>query len=202
MEYLDPRWRNDWLPVVRYFLLRKPLFIDKRVIVKISMIAALTADRVIGADNVMPWHLPADLQHFKSVTLGKPVVMGRRTFESIGRPLPGRLNIVLTRDPTWQAPGVLVAHSPAHALAQAGDVDEVMIIGGGKIYQDFLPDAQCLYLTYVENGPQGDTHFPDYKQFAQQHHFEWQTKSEASHPADEKNQYSLRFLTLERVDKA
>jgi len=162
------------------------------------MIAALAAERVIGADNEMPWHLPADLRHFKQVTLGKPVVMGRRTFESIGRPLPGRTNIVLTRDASWQAPGVLVAHTPEQALELAGEVDEVMIIGGGKVYQDFLPQAQRLYLTHVAAEPQGDTRFPDYERYAADNQFEWLELEVHHHPADEQSDYDLRFVTLER----
>jgi len=156
------------------------------------MIAALAADRVIGADNEMPWHLPADLRHFKQVTLGKPVIMGRRTFESIGRPLPGRTNIVLTRDSQWQAAGVLVAHTPEQALELAGEADEVMIIGGGKVYQRFLPLAQRLYLTYVDARLAGDTRFPEYQQI------EWHTLAQECYPADEHNPYDLRFVTLER----
>ena len=120
---------------------------------KLAMIAAMAHDRVIGADNDMPWHLPADLKHFKAVTLGKPVVMGRRTYESIGRPLPGRPNIVVSSSTTTDFPeSVIVVSSPEQALEVAqtlvGDEQEIMIIGGGKIYETFLPMAETLYLTH------------------------------------------------------
>jgi len=164
----------------------------------ISMIAALATGQVIGVDNRMPWHLPADLRHFKQVTLGKPVIMGRRTFESIGRPLPGRTNIVLTRDPHWQAAGVLVAHTPEQALELAGEADEVMVIGGGKVYEQFLPQAQRLYLTHVDFEPRGDTRFPDYEQYAADNHFRWIAREVDIRPADEHNPYDLRFETLDR----
>src|SRR5690606_30525750 len=111
---------------------------------KIALVAAMAHNRVIGKDNKMPWHLPAELQHFKKITLGKPIVMGRATFESIGRPLPGRTNIVLTRQEiaaTDQADGVIWVHSPEQAMTAAGAADELMIIGGGKIYELFLPLA-------------------------------------------------------------
>jgi dihydrofolate reductase len=166
--------------------------------VQVSMIAALAAGRVIGSENRMPWHLPADLRHFRQVTLGKPVIMGRRTFESIGRPLPGRTNIVLTRDRHWQAPGVLIAHTPRQSLDLAGQADEVMIIGGGSVYEHFLPIANRLYLTYIDARLAGDTRFADYRQYANEHGFEWRMLDEQRHPADEHNPYDLRFVILAR----
>ena len=133
--------------------------------VKIAMIAAMANNRVIGADNAMPWHLPADLAHFKRTTLGKPVIMGRKTYESIGRALPGRLNIVITRDDQYSLEDATVVHSPEEALALANEQDtpEVMIIGGGNIYQQFLPQASTLYLTFIDLDVAGDTQFPDYE---------------------------------------
>ena len=123
----------------------------------ISLIAAMANNRVIGKDNDMPWHMPADLAHFKKVTLGKPVIMGRKTFESIGRPLPGRTNIVITRNLDWQHDGVEVVDSPEQALAKVAGVDEVMIIGGGNIYQQFLPQAENLSLHFIDLDVDGDT---------------------------------------------
>ncbi|EIV8474168.1 type 3 dihydrofolate reductase, partial [Vibrio vulnificus] len=127
----------------------------------ISMIAAMAKQRIIGKDNQMPWHLPADFAWFKRCTMGKPVVMGRKTYDSIGRPLPGRLNIVISRDESLVIEGVTMARSIAHALALAGDVDEVMIIGGGSIYAECLPKADKLYLTFIDATIDGDTQFPD-----------------------------------------
>ena len=129
----------------------------------LALIAARARNGVIGLDNRMPWHLPEDLAYFKRVTLGKPVVMGRKTFESIGRPLPGRLNIVVTRNPDWQAAGVQVAHSldAALALAAAAAPEEIMLIGGAELYRQALPQADVLYLTEIDAEFAGDTFFPE-----------------------------------------
>ena len=129
----------------------------------LALIAARARNGVIGLDNRMPWHLPEDLAHFKRVTLGKPVVMGRKTFESIGRPLPGRLNIVVTRNPDWQAAGVQVAHSldAALALAAAAAPEEIMLIGGAELYRQALPQADVLYLTEIDAEFAGDAFFPE-----------------------------------------
>ncbi|GAA5216107.1 type 3 dihydrofolate reductase [Corallincola platygyrae] len=159
---------------------------------KISLIAAMANDRVIGKDNQMPWHLPADLKHFKAVTLGKPVVMGRKTFESIGRPLPGRQNIVITRDPEWTADDVTVVHGTEQAMIAAGPVEELMIIGGGNIYQQFLSQADRLYLTFIELDAEGDAWFPDYQAE------KWNEIESESHGPDDKNRYNYRFVTLEK----
>lgn len=126
------------------------------------LIAALARNRVIGRDNRLPWHLPDDLRHFKALTLGHPVLMGRKTYESIGRPLPGRVNIVVTRQPGWQAAGVQVAHSLAEALAQAADATQVFVIGGATLYVEALPLADVLYLTEIEQDVNGDSSFPDW----------------------------------------
>ena len=128
----------------------------------ISMIAAMADNRIIGKDNQMPWHLPADFAWFKRCTMGKPVVMGRKTYESIGRPLPGRLNIVISRDETLKVEGVTTVTSIEQALDVAGDVEEVMIIGGGAIYAACLPMANKLYVTHIEAAIDGDTQFPDW----------------------------------------
>ena len=129
----------------------------------LALIAARARNGVIGLDNLMPWHLPEDLAYFKRVTLGKPVVMGRKTFESIGRPLPGRLNIVVTRNPDWQAAGVQVAHSldAALALAAAAAPEEIMLIGGAELYRQALPQADVLYLTEIDAEFAGDAFFPE-----------------------------------------
>ncbi|MCR9938907.1 type 3 dihydrofolate reductase [Vibrio antiquarius] len=157
----------------------------------ISMIAAMADNRIIGKDNQMPWHLPADFAWFKRCTMGKPVVMGRKTYESIGRPLPGRLNIVISRDETLKIEGVTTVTSIEQALDVAGDAEEVMIIGGGAIYAACLPMANKLYITHIEAAIDGDTQFPDWgDQFKE-------TYSE-TYQADEKNAYNMRFTVLEK----
>lgn len=157
----------------------------------ISMIAAMADNRIIGKDNQMPWHLPADFAWFKRCTMGKPVVMGRKTYESIGRPLPGRLNIVISRDASLSIEGVTTVTSIEQALEVAGEVEEVMIIGGGAIYAACLPMANKLYVTHIEAEIDGDTQFPDWgSEFKE-------TYSEA-YQADEKNAYSMRFTILEK----
>ncbi|GAB2685412.1 type 3 dihydrofolate reductase [Aliiglaciecola aliphaticivorans] len=161
----------------------------------ISMIAAMAKNRVIGADNAMPWHLPADLGHFKRTTLGKPVVMGRKTYESIGKALPGRLNIVISRDPDYQLGDAKVVASCEQAVSAAGEVDELMVIGGGTIYNYFLPLCQRLYLTEIALEVEGDTYFPDYNKSAK-----WELVDTESHLADEKNKYNYQFLTLNRIE--
>ncbi|MGL4885180.1 MAG: type 3 dihydrofolate reductase [Aeromonas veronii] len=161
---------------------------------KISMIAAMAHERVIGKDNQMPWHLPADLAHFKRVTLGKPVLMGRKTFESIGRPLSGRRNLVISRNPGYQAEGIEVVGSVEAALALlAGcSVEELMVIGGGHLYAEMLPSADCLYLTQIDLAVEGDTRFPAFDDG------QWQRIACESHPADEKNPHPYSFETWQR----
>ncbi|MBB1302064.1 MULTISPECIES: type 3 dihydrofolate reductase [Pseudoalteromonas] len=161
---------------------------------KISMIAAMAKNRVIGQDNDMPWHLPADLQHFKAVTMNKPVIMGRKTFESIGRPLPGRRNIVISRNTDYTAVGVDVVTSPEAAISLLCESDEVMVIGGGNIYQQFLKSADTLYLTFIDLDVAGDTQFPDYEQSAN-----WQVVEELYNQPDDKNIYGYKFVTLDKV---
>ncbi len=130
---------------------------------KIAMIAAMANNRVIGKDNQMPWHLPEDLKHFKAMTLGKPIVMGRKTFESIGRPLPGRLNIVVSRQEDLTIDGVTCVTSFDSAIKVAGDnCEELVVIGGGQLYASLLPKADTLYLTQINLDVEGDTYFPDW----------------------------------------
>ncbi|HHX8494921.1 type 3 dihydrofolate reductase [Vibrio diabolicus] len=157
----------------------------------ISMIAAMADNRIIGKDNQMPWHLPADFAWFKRCTMGKPVVMGRKTYESIGRPLPGRLNIVISRDETLKVEGVTTVTSIEQALEVAGDVEEVMIIGGGAIYAACLPMANKLYVTHIEAAIDGDTQFPDWGD-------EFKETYSETYQADEKNAYNMRFTVLEK----
>jgi len=161
---------------------------------KVSMIAAMANNRVIGKDNAMPWHLPADLKFFKKATLGKAVIMGRKTFESIGRPLPKRHNIVITRDESYQADGVDVVHSTAQALVIAGDVDEVVIIGGGNIYQQFLAQVDELYLTFIEIDVEGDAHFPDYSEYGP-----WELTWQQAHSKAQGEPYDYRFVHYVKV---
>ncbi|MCL1067148.1 dihydrofolate reductase [Shewanella olleyana] len=129
---------------------------------RIAMIAAMANNRVIGKDNKMPWHLPEDLKHFKAMTLGKPVVMGRKTFESIGRPLPGRHNIVITRQDDYQPEGVSCVNSFEAAKELVKGCDELVVIGGGQLYKEILPVADTLYLTFIELTVDGDTFFPEW----------------------------------------
>jgi dihydrofolate reductase len=160
--------------------------------VLISIIAAMDRNRLIGSNNQLPWHLPADLAHFKAVTMGKPVIMGRKTYESIGRPLPGRTNIVLTRSAGFQPEGVLVAESLEKAFEYVVAEDEAMIIGGSSVYEHALPLADRLYLTYVENSYQGDAWFPDFDIE------EWRLIASEEHRADAKNSSDYRFVTYQR----
>lgn len=127
----------------------------------VTLVAAIGRNRVIGADGGMPWHLPEDLKHFKAVTLGTTMIMGRRTFDSIGRPLPGRRTIVVTRDAAWHRDGVETAHSLGAALALAGDVP-ISIVGGGQIYAQAMDLADRMDLTFIDAEPDGDTVFPQW----------------------------------------
>lgn len=158
----------------------------------IAIIAALGKNGVIGYKNQLPWRLPADLKHFKSLTLGKPVIMGRNTFLSIGKPLPKRHNIVLTQDKHWHVSGISIVYSIQEAIDVAEDVPETMVIGGERIYQQTLPIAQRLYLTIIQQTFTGDVFFPDYNQQ------EWIIVDSQLHLADEKNPYSYEFQVLER----
>ena len=145
----------------------------------ISLVAAMSKNRVIGVNNKLPWHIPAELQNFKQITMGKPMIMGRKTFDSIGRRLlPGRKTIILTRDTDLIGEGFSVAHSINDALAAAGDVDEVMVIGGAGIFNEFLPIAQRIYLSVIAQEYIGDAFFPEldlhnWKLVAEQQHPEF-----------------------------
>ncbi|MCW8839349.1 MAG: type 3 dihydrofolate reductase [Gammaproteobacteria bacterium] len=159
----------------------------------ISLIAAMADDRAIGIDNRLPWKLPADMQWFRRHTLGKPIVMGRKTFESFGgKPLPQRTNIVITRDQNYRAEGAVVVHTIEEAIAAVGGVDEVMIIGGESFYRQMLPRADRFYLTLVHGRFEADAWFPEFDWN------EWQEVAREEHPADEKNAYACSFIVLER----
>ena len=160
---------------------------------KLSIIVAMAANGVIGRNNELPWHLPADLQHFKQTTLGKPILMGRKTFESIGRPLPGRTNIVITRDDSYTAQGCVVVTSIEDALKVAAGHDEVMVIGGAELYRQVLPEAKTIYLTRIHESFEGDTRFPEIR------NTEWHQVERVDHEADEKNPYDYSFIRLDRV---
>ena len=158
----------------------------------ISLIAALDENRVIGMGNRLPWRLPADLRRFRQITMGKPLLMGRRTFESIGRPLPGRTNIIVTRNLHYQAQGCIVCHSVQEALHAVGDVDEVIVIGGADLYEQMLPRARRLYLTIIHATFAGDAYFPAYDLE------QWRVSERQDHEADEQNPYAYSFLILDR----
>jgi len=159
----------------------------------ISAIVAMGENRVIGAKNQLPWHLPADLAHFKTITTGHPILMGRKTYESIGKPLPNRTNIILTRDPNYQVDGCLVVSSVDEAIAQTPADTEIFIIGGAEIYQQFLSHIQRLYLTIVHQEFDGDVFFPKMNMD------EWKEISREAHTADERNVYAYSFLILEKI---
>lgn len=159
----------------------------------ISLIVAMDQNRVIGSHGELPWRLPADMRYFKSVTMGKPVIMGRKTYETIGKPLHGRKNIVMTRAKDYDAPGCTVVHSGEAALDAAMDAPEVMIIGGAEIYRHFLPQADRLFVTQIEASFEGETLFPPIAQD------QWRTVWEEHHAANEGHPYSFRFVILKRT---
>ncbi|MBL4900410.1 MAG: type 3 dihydrofolate reductase [Colwellia sp.] len=168
----------------------------------LSLIVATAENNIIGKDNIMPWHLPADLAYFKKVTLGKPIIMGRKTYESIGRPLPGRRNIVISHDENYSANGIDTVTSVEQALALVDGsdgsdaVEEIMVIGGGAIYKHCLPNADRLYVTHIQATIDGDTQFPDY---AIGNDGNWQKTSNEFRASDDKNAYDLDFCIYQRV---
>lgn len=165
------------------------------------MIAAMGKDRVIGKDNKMPWHLPADLQHFKQTTMNCPIIMGRKTYDSIGRPLPGRLNIILSRDEALHIDGCVVTNSIDDAISIANkSLDEsistqgeIFITGGSHLYERYLEQTDRLYLTLIDEEFVGDTFFPDYTQY------DWKEIERVDFQADEKNPHAYSFITLDRL---
>ncbi|MCB1863908.1 MAG: dihydrofolate reductase [Chromatiales bacterium] len=160
---------------------------------RIALIVATDRNGLIGARNGLPWRLPADMAHFRELTIGKPVIMGRRTFESLREPLPRRTNIVVTRNPAFRADGAVVVIDLDAALAAAGAVPEVMIIGGAQIYAMALPLATRIYRTEIDAAFQGDTWFPDLDRR------QWRETLRETHTADAKNPHRYSFITLERL---
>lgn len=147
---------------------------------------------MIGKDGTLPWRLPDDMKRVRALTVGKPLIMGRRTYDSIGRPLPDRTNIVMTRDPSFHAEGVQVARSKAEALALAADASEVIVFGGAEIFRMFLPDVDRIYLTRVDATVEGDTFFDMGTD-------EWRVVEQERHEADARHAHAFDLLTLDRV---
>lgn len=158
----------------------------------LTLIAAMGKNRAIGLDGRMPWHLPAELQHFKKTTMGKTIVMGRKTFQAIGRPLPGRQNIVVSRNPDFHAEGADLAAS-IDAAAEMSQSDEVMIIGGGQLYALALPTATRMVLTLIDLEPEADTWFPEWDDA------EWSLVSEEHYPINDGNELAYRIVELRRI---
>ena len=159
---------------------------------QISIVVAASANNVIGVNGQLPWRLPEDLQHFKQITMGKPMIMGRATFESIGRALPGRQSIVLSRQTGFEAEGCDVVTTVEDAIKAAGDAEEVMIIGGGEIYRQFLPQADRIYLTRVQAEVDGDTLFPEIELD------EWEVVAVEEYPAGDERELGFEIETLDR----
>jgi dihydrofolate reductase len=159
----------------------------------VSLIVALDRNRVIGLNNEIPWRLPADLKHFRKMTMGKPIIMGRRTYESIGRPLTGRHNIIVTRNRGYQAEGCTIVHSVEEALTISNG-GEVMVIGGAQLYEQFLPIAKRLFMTLLETEFEGDSYFPEVSGR------EWVEISRETYGPDDKNPYQYHFIIMERRD--
>lgn len=159
----------------------------------ISLLVAMDNNRLIGKDNDLPWHLPADLAYFKRVTMGHSIVMGRKTFDSIGRPLPGRENIIITRNTEFKAEGCKVIHSIEEVLELNQKDKELFIIGGAEIFKEVLPHADRLYITEIDDVFEGDTFFPAF------HLNEWQKTTSEEGPRDEKNPYDYNFVVYERT---
>jgi len=159
----------------------------------ISLIAAVAENRVIGDGNALPWRLPADLKHFRELTTGHPVIMGRRNFESMGRALPQRKNIVVTRQATYDAPGCMVVGSLDEAFSACREAPQIFIIGGSEIYTQTVDRADRLDLTWVHASVPGDTYFPEIDWTP------WREASRIHHPPDERHRYAFSFVTYERA---
>lgn len=159
---------------------------------RINLIAAMAQNRTIGINNTLPWRIPADLQHFKRLTLGHHILMGRKTFDSIGKPLPQRTTVVITRDPNLSIDGCLIAHSLEEAITVCGEVEEIFVVGGGEIYAQALRYADTLYLTEVQQIVAGDAHFPQLNQN------EWQEISREVYHQEIPQILSYHFVCYQR----
>lgn len=159
----------------------------------ISIIVAMTKNRVIGANGAIPWHLPGELKRFRQLTTGHHIIMGRKTWESIGHPLPGRTSVIVTRQTNYTAPGARIAHTLDAAIAACGGDDEIFVIGGAELYARALPRAGRLYLTTVDAEVAGDTVMPEFSMK------DWLEVSTSSYPADERHRYAYRCAVYERT---
>lgn len=159
---------------------------------RVSFIVAMARNRVIGANQAIPWHLPGELKMFKTITMGHHIVMGRNTWESIGRLLPGRTTVIVTRQRGYQAPGAIVVPTVEEAIAACGDDEEVFVIGGAQIFAAGLPRADRIYLTVVDAEIAGDTYMPEFDMT------QWQAGALTAHPADDKNPYSYALTVYDR----
>jgi dihydrofolate reductase len=159
----------------------------------LTIIAAMSENRVIGRDNDLAWHLPDDLKRFKELTRGHHVIMGRKTFESVGKPLPGRTNIIVTNQKDYKAPGCIIVHTLKEAIQKAENDSQPYIIGGGKIYDQALPLCDTIELTHIHAHVEGDTYFPEVDTN------KWQIVAKESHPADDKHEFAFDFLTYHRI---
>jgi len=166
---------------------------DKPTPMHLTMIAALAENGVIGKDNQLIWRFPNDLKRFKKLTLGHHVLMGRKTFESVNRPLPGRTNVVITRQKDYQAPGCIVVHTLEAALRKAENDPQPFVIGGAKIYELALPYADSMELTHIHHSYEGDTYFPEWDPKA------WELVAREAHSADEKHPHAFEYRTYQKV---
>ncbi len=163
---------------------------------RLAYVVAMDENRVIGRNNDLPWHLPDDMKWFRAKTMGKPCIMGRKTYDSLParfRPLPGRLNIVVTRNTDYEAPGAVVVHSMDDALQAAGEVEEIIIVGGADMFRRLMPVVDRLYLTQVHGAAEGDVFFPPYDAR------EWHTDFREEHPADDRHPFAFTWLILDRM---
>lgn len=159
---------------------------------RVSLIVAMAKNLVIGADNTLPWHLPADLKHFKALTMGHHMIMGRKTYDSIGKPLPGRTSVVVTRNANYAPPGVVVVNSLEAAIAVCGDDEEIFVIGGAELYRQAIDIADRIYLTEIDADISGDAHFTELDRKL------WKEAGRDSHAPDEKNRFPYHFVVLDK----
>ena len=159
---------------------------------RVSLIVAMAKNRVIGINNTLPWHLPADLKHFKALTMGHHMIMGRKTYESIGKPLPGRTSVVVTRNADYSVPGVIIVNTLEAAIAACGNDEEIFVIGGAELYREVINRADRIYLTEIDADISGDAHFTEFDSK------QWQETGRVSHTPDEKNVHSYHFVVYDK----